>query len=76
MITAIRTPRGRLHIARQDGAEWVAACWRAFPTTRPGLIVYRGRQLLEAYRWETRCLDCEALLNRGVDGFRRATGWN
>lgn len=74
-LGAVRTARGRLHVARLEHAEWVAACWRSFPARRRDLVVYRGRQAAIAYRYELVCADCEHLLNAGRTAFHRATGW-
>lgn len=75
MIATVRTDRGALHVAKLVDGAWECACWRSFAAERPDLVVYRGRDATRAFRLELVCLDCSALLERGREGFARASGW-
>jgi hypothetical protein len=62
--TTLRTYRGVLHVGTRSGCRWVAICHRIFAARRDDLIVYRGQQALQAFRFELRCHDCDERLER------------
>lgn len=74
---AVRTARGRLHVARRVGARYELACHR---TIRPD-VVHEGRDRFGrrradvAWRHELRCADCESLARRGWRELARVAGW-
>lgn len=78
-VVAVRTERGRLHVARLVGIRYETACHRLVPVKRA--VVHEGRDRLGrpradvAWKHELRCLDCESLAKRGPRELARVAGW-